>query len=185
MVDAQPGGLRFVLVGMETELSFRSASGVSRTNAFPRWEVQNMRFRRRQNGIKRLNALLRSETLSIRGYRSFLHRNPDHPLRCALEEICVDHEASAQLLTQEILSLGGEPDADGGMWSEVQESLLEAADLMSPDLALRALRLRETSAVRHVRECIDSRDLTNQHAAQLACQVLPRQLDHVNQLLRL
>lgn len=144
-----------------------------------------MQLHRRRSAIKRLNGLLQAETLAIRGYRSFLHSNPEHPHRASLEEICADHESSALLLTQEILSLEGTPQADGGMWTELQETLFEAADLMSPDLALQALRLRESGTVRRVRACIDSRDLTSRHAAQLATQILPRQLDHVHELSRL
>lgn len=99
-----------------------------------------------------LNSLLKDELSAVQTYDVALRERSAFSAKTELSQCRRSHEARAGILTEKIVSLGGEPVAKAGLagaWAKLVE---QGAAAVSGDMAIRALEQSEDHVLRDYRQ---------------------------------
>jgi len=124
-----------------------------------------------------LNALLRSELAAVVTYEQALMLFADRPPWNDLRSICEHHRSAAGVLRDQVVNLGGEPEAGA------------VSDFASPEerppnsqIALDALRAMEERRLAEIERVLEREQLPDECRFAIRASVLPRCHEHIDML---
>ncbi len=96
-----------------------------------------------QQDIKYLNSFLQDELAAVETYGQCLEKVDDEIIASNLADLQESHQKRAQLLSQKIQELGGEPEQGSGMWGSFSKMVEGGAKLFGDKSAINALEQGE------------------------------------------
>src|SRR5262245_20168140 len=88
--------------------------------------------------VDHLNSLLRGEISAVETYRQAISKLDRVEFRPTLEECARSHETRVQLLSDQVLRLGGKPAQDSGAWGSFVKLVEGAANAFGDKAAISA-----------------------------------------------
>lgn len=128
------------------------------------------------------NRLLRGEQSAVATYAKVIANHPDKVGTSALDAILDDHRKAVLTLTDNILSMGGEPSHDSGVWGDFANTVQSVADAMGDDAALRSLQTGEKAGQRDYEIALQDDDVMPECKEMMRSQLLPPTLAHIRTL---
>jgi len=129
--------------------------------------------------IHACNKLLRGELTAIETYTHVIGNCDEQVVVHTLDRIRDDHEQNANILRFHLSALGAVPDAGPGIWGAVEQTMENAAALVSDAAAITALIGSERIRIREYENALLDPDLKEEIKVRLRDENLPRLRDHV------
>ena len=104
--------------------------------------------------IKVCNSLLRGELSAIQTYGQAIHKYSDSAVSDELRSIRSDHIKSANLLSDHVREMDGEPETDSGSWGVFATAVQGAANLFGANSAMESLQKGEETGRRDYQEAL-------------------------------
>lgn len=148
----------------------------------------NMRPSEEAGGARRtevpsaLHSILRGEISAVESYRQVLEILRDDPEVHRLEQFSQDHQKAVTYWTQEIGSLGDQPDRDSGAWGSVVKAFTGSAKLLGNTTALQALKQGEVHGLNEYRELLENDDVSATHKQFIRDNFIPNQERHITSI---
>lgn len=134
--------------------------------------------------VRQLNSLLRGEISAAETYRMAMDKlsaSPDNASHAdLLRQMQEDHGRAAQMLRQQIQSLGGEASDSSGAWGAWAQTVQGTMNLFGDASALKGLKEGEEHGLHDYQEALD--DVDNQSAGLIRTQLIPNQQKHIDLL---
>ena len=138
--------------------------------------------------IKALNQVLRDELSAVETYHQALDKNRQQYGQDArfmqLDQMCRDHEQTAQQLRSMIRSMGGTESQDSGAWGTWAKTVMGTAKLLGDKAALKALKEGEESGIKDYEDVLQNRTAPPDVQSLLSAMISKSQ-EHVRALDRL
>lgn len=107
--------------------------------------------------ISTLNSLLRGELSAVETYNQAIKQLAQEPIRDLVENRD-DHARRIGILTQQVATLGGNPETSSGAWGSVAKLVEKSASLAGRKAILAALEEGEDRGLTDYRKASDSID---------------------------
>lgn len=127
-----------------------------------------------ENDIKQLNSFLRGELSAVETYTQALDKIEDSTALAVLRRNLESHEKRTNQLRQLIVTLGGEPSDDSGVWGALAKAVEGGAKIFGESSAIAALEEGEDHGLADYRR--DVPELTMETRRFVADQLLPEQI---------
>lgn len=128
------------------------------------------------------NRLLRGERSAIETYDKVIDKYGDEPALTDLRRIREEHVAAVEVLSENVLSMGGTPDDSAGAWGAVANIVQGAANLFGKDSALGALQTGEKSGRDDYQSALDDSEVLPGCKDMIRQHLLPRVESHIREL---
>lgn len=92
-----------------------------------------------ETDVERLNSLLRGELSAVETYGQCIEKISDASIVDQLRALQISHERRAEILSERVLALGGEPSIDSGVWGGIAKMIEGGATLFGDAAALSVL----------------------------------------------
>jgi uncharacterized protein (TIGR02284 family) len=135
-----------------------------------------------QECIRICNSLLRGEISAIETYSDAIHKHGSEPPVSVLKQLREDHIESANLLRDNVKSMGGEPDRDSGAWGTFAKSVEKAATLFGENSTLQALQEGEEHGRNEYHEALESTHVLPECKDLIRTSLLPAIERHLSTL---
>jgi len=132
--------------------------------------------------IEACQAMLRGETAAVETYTQATEKFADTTDDDSLGSICDDHQQSADLLRELILSSGEIPDITSGAWGHFAQALEGTAKLFGESPALFILEQGEQHGVNQYEAALADSTLSPQIKELIEQDLLPPLYDHLVEL---
>lgn len=124
--------------------------------------------------VDQLNSFLRGELSAVETYRQALSKLSDSTHRAVLEQCAVSHQERADLLTQEIRRLGGDPAESSGAWGTFAKLVTGGAKVLGEKAAIAALEEGEDHGRNDYQRDVGALEASARRLVE--AQILPEQL---------
>ncbi|MBK1832431.1 DUF2383 domain-containing protein [Roseibacillus ishigakijimensis] len=128
--------------------------------------------------IRACNELLRGEISAVETYGTAIDKFKDEPEVATLIQIRDGHRASVQTLTENVRSMGGQPDHDSGAWGTFANAVQSASALFGENAALTSLINGEEHGIHEYESALNSDDVMTECKAMIRSELLPRLLEN-------
>ena len=132
--------------------------------------------------IRMCNSLLQGELSAIETYSNAIHKHGAEPPTARLMQFRDDHIESANLLRENVKSMGGEPDRNSGAWGSFAKSIQKAASLFGENSTLQALQEGEEHGRNEYHEALESRHVLPDCKDLIRTRLLPPIERHISAL---
>jgi uncharacterized protein (TIGR02284 family) len=105
-----------------------------------------------------LNSFLRGEISAVETYRQALEKVKAAPVRAQLLDCMQSHTRRADVLRQQITSLGGEPSKSSGVWGTFAKAVEGGAKVLGEKAAVAALEEGEDHGRNDYRQDLEKLD---------------------------
>ncbi len=129
--------------------------------------------------IKSCNSLLRGELSAIQTYGQAIHKYPDDAVTDELRGIRSDHIRSANLLSDHIRDMGGDPETDSGAWGTFATAVQGAANLFGAGSAMESLQKGEETGRKDYQEALLDEDVMPEVKTLIREELLPPVQRHI------
>ncbi len=131
------------------------------------------------------NKLLRGERSAVETYDKAIAKHGNDPVLEELRRIRRDHAEAVDVLTENVRSMGGEPDSGSGLWGAIANTVQAAANLMGADSALEALQSGEKTGRADYESALDDDEVMPECKEMIRSRLLPKTIGHIGTLERL
>ncbi|CAN5427349.1 hypothetical protein BH23VER1_BH23VER1_25120 [soil metagenome] len=132
--------------------------------------------------IEVCNSLLRGELSAIETYTQAIDKFSGDPEVATLSRIRAEHEASAQRLSSNVVTMGGTPSTDSGAWGNFAKTVEGAAKLFGDTSALHGLQSGEEYGRGNYESALEDENVMPDCKSMISGELLPRQLEHIRTL---
>ncbi len=129
--------------------------------------------------IKTCNGLLRGELSAIETYERAIEKYPNESVTAELRRIQAEHRQSANALTTNVRTMGGEPETDSGAWGVFANAIQSAANLFGAESAIESLQNGEEHGKGSYEDALEDADVMDGCKTLIRTELLPRQLRHI------
>ena len=126
-----------------------------------------------QEDVNHLNSFLRGELSAVETYTQALEKADDDKVRNILVENLSSHRGRAQVLSEKIRELQGEPADSSGPWGAFAKAVEGGAKIFGETAAVSALEEGEDHGLRNYRE--DVSELSPDARSLVTSRLLPEQ----------
>jgi uncharacterized protein (TIGR02284 family) len=135
----------------------------------------------RENDVKSLNSFLRGELAAVETYEQCIDKLRDEPAtQRRLRDLQASHQHRADMLVDQIRSLGGDPADSSGVWGGFAKLIEGSAKAFGKDAAIAALEEGEDHGRDDYKR--DLKDLSPELQQFVQSQLLPEQLRTHNEM---
>jgi uncharacterized protein (TIGR02284 family) len=135
--------------------------------------------------IKVCNSLLRGELSAVETYNRAIEKHPDSPVVDELRRIRAEHTRAANLLSESVREMGGEPEKDSGAWGMITNAIQGTANLFGPESAVESLQKGEEIGRHDYEEALRDDDVMGTCKTMIREELLPQTVSHIASLERL
>jgi hypothetical protein len=135
--------------------------------------------------IEVCNKLLRGERSAVETYDLAIRKFGNDSAMTELNRLREHHVDAVAALEENVLSMGGQPDASAGAWGVFANTVQGAANLFGANSALEALQKGEQSGLGDYQKALEDEDVMAECKTLIQCRLLPRTAEHVTTLDRL
>ncbi len=135
--------------------------------------------------IKICNSLLRGELSAVETYDQAINKYTDTKASDELLRIRTEHAESVTLLTENVRSMGGEPDHSSGAWGLFATAVQGTADLFGKESALESLKKGEAFGRQSYLDALLDNEVMPECKTLIRDELLPPVNDHLAALERL
>lgn len=128
------------------------------------------------------NRLLRGEQAAVATYAKVIATHPDKVGAGQLDNILDDHRQAVLLLTENVLSMGGEPSHDSGVWGGFAGTVQSVADAMGDGTALRSLQTGEKTGQKDYESALEDEEVMPGCKEMVRSRLLPSTISHIQAL---
>lgn len=130
--------------------------------------------------IDKCNKLLRGERSAVETYNATIEKYGTDPRLSELTTIRDEHMQSVADLEQNIVSMGGTPDASGSIWESLTTCIQKSANLFGKESAVEALQKGEEIGSHDYKEALEDTDEVLPECRELiSTTLLPRVERHI------
>ena len=129
-----------------------------------------------------LHRLLRGELAAVESYEHALRDVRDHPAHELLWSFLEDHRRAVSVLTGHTAAAGDTPATTAGVWGAFVRAVEKAAAWIDDPTTLKALKEGEVHGVDEYRNALSENHLDLSLRRIVAEELLPLQLEHVEEL---
>lgn len=134
----------------------------------------NMRTQNREQDIKYFNSFLKNELAAVETYGQCIEKVDDEKIAARLTDLQQSHQKRAQLLSQKIIELGGEPEQSSGVWGSFSKMFEGGAKLFGDSSAISALEQGENRGQEDYQEKVSN--LSPEARSFIGAAILPEHL---------
>lgn len=129
--------------------------------------------------VKTCNSLLRGELSAVQTYGQAIHKYPDSPATDELRSIRSDHIKAANLLSDHVRDLGGDPETDSGGWGTFATAVQGAANLFGTNSAIESLQKGEEMGRKDYQDALVDDEVMPDTKALIREKLLPPTVRHI------
>ncbi len=129
--------------------------------------------------IKICNCLLRGELSAVETYTQVINKHGSSNVVEELRRIRSDHSKSANQLSANVRSMGGQPNSDSGAWGIFATAVQATANLFGTDSAIDSLRRGEESGRSDYQDALLDDEVMADCKALIREDLLPRVIFHI------
>ncbi|MES2308152.1 MAG: DUF2383 domain-containing protein [Verrucomicrobiota bacterium] len=126
------------------------------------------------------NSLLRGELSAVETYSHVIHQYKNEPQISLLRDMRSEHLKNVELLRQNVLSMGGDPDTDSGAWGVFAKTVQSTANLIGENSALQILQQGEDHGINEYEAALKNEDVMPACKSLIRETLLPRTRPHVS-----
>ena len=129
--------------------------------------------------IKICNSLLRGELSAIQTYGQAIHKYPDSAVTDELRSIRSDHIKAANLLSDHVRDMAGDPETDSGAWGSFATTVQGAANLFGTNSAVESLQKGEEMGRKDYESALVDDEVMPESKALIREKLLPPTVRHI------
>lgn len=129
--------------------------------------------------IKVCNKLLRGERSAVETYDQAIDKFRDQPFVNELQRLRENHSAAVLQLEENVLSMGGRPDTDSGIWGAFANVIQATANVLGSGAALEALQQGEKSGESEYVDALNDEHVLDDCKVLISTRLLPQSKEHV------
>lgn len=132
-----------------------------------------------QHCISVCNSLFRGELSAIETYNLGIEKYRGTPQIAALEKIRDEHVRSANILRDNVVSMGGQPDNSSGAWGDFAKTVQSAANFFGESSALSSLQQGEEHGRKEYEAALENDQVMPECKELIRTKLLPKILQHL------
>ena len=132
--------------------------------------------------IEVCNELLRGEISAVETYDQALEKFKAEAEASELKAIRDEHESAVQILTENVVAMGGEPSTDSGSWGTFAQSVQGASKLFGEGAAIWALTQGEEHGQNQYERALEDENVMPECKQLIRQKLLPNQKRHLSTL---